>query len=167
MLLFAPVAVQATEYLTVAEAQHLCFPSATVFEPAHIIFTPEQIEQIETRSGEKVQTKGQQMWRVKKGDELLGYFLIDSVIGKHLAIDYAVALDAKGSVAQVEIMEYRESYGGEIRRESWRAQFAGKTCETPFKLNNEIFNISGATLSCRHVTDGIRRVLATFCVAKK
>jgi Na+-transporting NADH:ubiquinone oxidoreductase subunit NqrC len=34
-------------------------------------------------------------------------------------------------------------------------------------LNEGITNISGATLSCRHVTEGVRRVLATYEVCLK
>ena len=167
VVITTPGAAYAVQYLDIEAAQKLCFPVATVFEPAHIVFTPEQTKAIETRSGEKVTSKGQQIWRAKNGEKLLGYFIVDYVIGKHLIIDYAVALTPDGAVAKVEIMQYRESHGDEIRGEDWRKQFTGKTCESDFTLNNEIINISGATLSCRHVTDGIRRVLATFCVAPK
>jgi Na+-transporting NADH:ubiquinone oxidoreductase subunit NqrC len=62
-------------------------------------------------------------------------------------------------------MDYRESYGYEIRNVEWRAQFAGKTSAAPLKLENDIQNVSGATLSCRHVTDGVKRVLATYDIA--
>ena len=30
----------------------------------------------------------------------------------------------------------------------------------PFKLDRDIPNISGATLACRNVTDGVKRLLA-------
>jgi Na+-translocating ferredoxin:NAD+ oxidoreductase RnfG subunit len=84
------------------------------------------------------------------------------VIGKHLAIDYALALSPAGEVRQLEILTYRESYGGEIRSADWRKQFEGKTSRSPLALNDDIRNISGATLSSRHVTEGVKRVLATY-----
>jgi Na+-transporting NADH:ubiquinone oxidoreductase subunit NqrC len=59
-------------------------------------------------------------------------------------------------------MEYRESYGYEVRRKNWRKQFVGKTAASVLKLNRDIKNISGATLSCRHVTEGIKQVLALY-----
>ena len=52
--------------------------------------------------------------------------------------------------------------GGEIRNADWRKQFVGKTARSPLLLNDDIRNISGATLSSRHVTEGIKRILATY-----
>ena len=57
-------------------------------------------------------------------------------------------------------------FGGyEVRNPEWRKQFVGKTAADPLRLNADIRNISGATLSSRHVTDGVKRVLATYAVA--
>ena len=47
----------------------------------------------------------------------------------------------------------------------WRALFKGKTLSDQFRLNRDIPNISGATLSCRNVTDGVKRLLALQKVA--
>jgi Na+-transporting NADH:ubiquinone oxidoreductase subunit NqrC len=65
-------------------------------------------------------------------------------------------------VHSVEILQYRESYGGEVRSPSWLGQFAGKTSASPLKVNGDIRNIAGATLSSLHVTEGVKRVLATY-----
>jgi Na+-translocating ferredoxin:NAD+ oxidoreductase RnfG subunit len=156
----------AVQYLTVADAQRLCFPASNQFTPDHIEFTPTQVRAIESASAQKVEVRGQQIWKAMKGNQLQGYFIIDYVIGKHLVIDYAVALNPDKSVRQVEILQYRESYGGEIRSADWRKQFVGKTAQSSLNLNSDITNIGGATLSCRHVTEGIKRVLATcdICV---
>jgi FMN-binding domain len=84
------------------------------------------------------------------------------VIGKHLVIDYAVALEPDGRVRQVEILEYRESYGGEITAQSWLDQFVGMTGLDPIALDRDIRSISGATLSSRHMTEGVKRILALY-----
>src|SRR2546421_1032259 len=60
-------------------------------------------------------------------------------------IALAVGLNSDGSVKQIEVMEYRETYGGEIRNEKWRAQFVGKTIRSTLKLDSDIKNISRAT----------------------
>jgi Na+-translocating ferredoxin:NAD+ oxidoreductase RnfG subunit len=90
--------------------------------------------------------------------------VVDHVLGKHEIIDYAVAISPKGIVAQVEILEYRESHGMEVRGEKWREQFKGKSSEAKLRLNDDIYNISGATISCRNVAEGVKRVLATYDV---
>ncbi len=56
-------------------------------------------------------------------------------------------------------------YGYQIRDPKWRAQFAGKTAQAPLRLDHDIRNISGATLSSRHVTEGVRRLLALYEIA--
>jgi Na+-transporting NADH:ubiquinone oxidoreductase subunit NqrC len=93
--------------------------------------------------------------------------VVDEVLGKHDLITYAVALLPDGSIKQIEILDYRETYGGQIRQASWRDQFKGKKAGDALALEQPIQNISGATLSCAHVTDGIRRVLATYEIALK
>jgi hypothetical protein len=35
------------------------------------------------------------------------------------------------------------------------------------KLDSDIKNISGATLSCRHITDGVKRLLSFYEIALK
>jgi Na+-translocating ferredoxin:NAD+ oxidoreductase RnfG subunit len=162
-----PLPSYAVQYLTVSQAQKLCFPEADQFVAAHVKFTPAQIKAIEAASGEKQLLRGQEIWRAIKSGKLQGFFIVDYVIGKHLVIDYAVALSPEGSVKEIEILNYRESYGGEIRNPDWRKQFVGKTPRSHFVLNEGITNISGATLSCRHVTDGVRRILATYEVCLK
>ena len=152
----------AMRYLSVEQAQKVAFPDATRFVEAHVIFTPADVAAIERRSGQKVLARGQQVWRAFSGDRMVGFFIVDYVIGKHLVIDYAVALDPNGRVGHVEILEYRESYGGEISNRSWLAQFVGKTSQDPIQLDQDIRNISGATLSSRHVTEGVKRVLALY-----
>ena len=162
-----PTAGYATQYLTVEEAQKIAFPSADVFQEAHVVFTEEQLNAIENATEQKVLAKGQQIWKVFSKDSYLGLFVVDYVIGKHLVIDYAVALEPDGSIKQVDIMQYRESYGGEIRNPEWTEQFKGKTKDSSLELNVDITNIGGATLSSRHVTEGVKRVLATVAITQK
>ncbi|MCC8966750.1 FMN-binding protein [Bradyrhizobium sp. Pear76] len=130
----------AVQYLSIEEAQKQAFPSATNFT--------------EVQAG--------RVWKAEAGGKVAGFFVFDRVIGKHLFIDYAVALTPGGAVHKVEILQYRESYGGEIRSPSWLAQFVGKTGGSALKINGDIRNISGATLSSTHVTEGVKRILAAY-----
>jgi hypothetical protein len=102
------------------------------------------------------------IWKALSGGRLAGYFFVDHVIGKHLYIDYSVALGADGRVRRVEILTYRESYGYEVANAGWLAQFIGKSSGSALSVGQDIRNISGATLSCRHVTDGVKRILAYY-----
>ena len=162
LLMLAAPNVFAERYLTATEAQKLCFPAADRFEARVVHFTSEQANAIERQSGVKVRNAGNRVQEAWQGTTLLGVLMIDHVLGKHELIDYAVAVSPAGKVLQIEVLEYRESYGQEIRGAKWREQFKGKSAAARFKLNDDVYNISGATISCRHVTEGVKRVLATY-----
>lgn len=157
----------AVQYLNLEQAQKALFPSADQFVSASITLSPEQRRAIETASGVKVRVNEVKAWRAKQGSKAEGWFVLDEVIGKHELITYAVAIAPDGSVGGVEILDYREGHGGAVRNANWRAQFKGKKAGAPLQLDDDIKNLSGATLSCRHLTEGVRRVLATQAVALK
>ncbi|CCD89616.1 conserved hypothetical protein; putative FMN binding domain [Bradyrhizobium sp. ORS 285] len=122
----------AMQYMSVEEAQKAAFPGAS--------FT-------EVQAG--------RVWKASNG----GYFYYDHVVGKHLLIDYTVAIGPDGRVRKVEILNYRESYGGEVHDASWLGQFVGKSSQNEVRINSDIRNISGATLSSTHLTEGVKKVL--------
>lgn len=149
----------ATTYLSVEQAQQKLLPGQ-VLQPLAVTLTPAQAKAIQQASGVRVRKLAPKVWRSAGG----GWFYLDQVLGKHEMITYAVALDATGAVSGVEILDYRETYGGQVRNPKWLAQFAGKTLASPPKLDRNIVNLSGATLSSAHVTDGVRRLLATHAL---
>ena len=157
--LATPAAAYATTYLTTTQAQAAMFPGQAL-QPAARTLTDAQVGEIRKASGEAPLSRDLKAWRAADG----GWFILDQVVGKHEFITYAVALDASGAVKDIEILDYRESYGGQVREAAWRAQFTGKRHGTPLKLGADIKNISGATLSSKHVTDGVRRILATYAI---
>lgn len=159
-------AASAADYLTVAEAQHALMPQAQSFAPLAVTLSPSQIAQIKKLSGVPQRTAQPRVWRALAANgAMMGWVFVDEVIGKHEFITYAVAISLDGRVLGVEIMSYRESHGGQVRDARWRERFRGKTLSDPFKLNKDIPNISGATLSCRNVTDGVKRLLAIHSLA--
>ena len=48
----------------------------------------------------------------------------------------------KGRVLRLDVLDYRETHGWEIRNERWRAQFHGKTAADPIEVSRDIANIS-------------------------
>lgn len=163
-LLLAPVVLvsppaYATTYLTVEQAQALMFPRETL-HPEFKTMDAAQFAAVAKAAGVAPNGRQVRAWRASGG----GWLVVDQVIGKHEFITFAVGLDPAGAVKSVEIMDYRESYGDQVRLPKWRAQFAGKRPGAVLKLGQDIRNISGATLSCRHVTDGVRRVLSTYAL---
>lgn len=144
------------------QAQQVLFPGAR-FLPDNRTLSDEQAKAISNASGVDVRNKQLHVWRVSSG----GWFIVDEVVGKHEYIPFAVGLNENGVLKGIEVLEYREAYGSQIREPQCRQQFIGKTAGDPLQLEKPIRNISGATLSCKHITDGVRRLLATWQVVLK
>ena len=154
--------VHAKTYFTPKQAEKICFPSADKFEWKTHRYSMEEIRAIYRDSRLKVIDPGIWYGVAYKDNKVIGVLAFDRCIGKHEYIDYVVALTPAGEVKQVEILNYRESWGYEVRREGWRKQFIGKNAVAKIDLNDGIHNISGATLSCRGITRGVKRVCHTW-----
>jgi hypothetical protein len=162
----APVPIViATEYLSVEAAQKALFPQADRFNEIVLSLSPAQRERVASLAGPQPPHRSLRAFRALRGDQPLGFVFIDEVIGKEDFITYAVAIDASGRLGTPEVLAYRESHGGEIRNAAWRRQFAGRQGLDQLRVQTDIKNIAGATLSCEHVTEGVRWVTALWQVA--
>lgn len=169
-LLLLPVAAiaapaYAVDYFTAEQAQKQLFPEAQGFKPMLVKLGETQRDKIKALSGLRQRWEEQKVWRVEKDGKLAGWFVVDDVVGKHEFITYGVGISPDGHVVGIEIMSYRETKGGQVRDAEWRKHFVGKTLADPFKLDEDVPNISGATLSSRNVMDGVKRLLALQKVA--
>ena len=138
---------------------HDIFGAASL-KPFPVVLTSQQQAHLKEASSVSLPFQGNRIWKAADG----GWFIVDEVVGKHEMITYAVALNADGSVRRVEVLEYRESYGYEVADAKWLGQFDGKTAASSLHLGQDIQNISGATLSSKHLTDGVKRVLTMYAL---
>ena len=161
-MMSAPIMAHAKIYVSAEQAQKILFPNKTLMKYP-IIITEDLQEKMRIASSIRYPFQGERIWRAADGS----WFVVDEVIGKHEMITYAVAINPNGSIAGIEVLEYVESYGYEVAEAQWRKQFVGKTANDPIKLNQDIQNIGGATLSCKHLTDGVKRVTVLYDLALK
>jgi Na+-translocating ferredoxin:NAD+ oxidoreductase RnfG subunit len=152
----------ASSYLTVEAAQRALFPQAQEFTALTLAPTPAQLSLVAQAAGPQASHGELRAWAVKRDGTVIGHVFVDNVVGRQDFITYAVGIDAQGELLPVEILEYRESHGGEIRNERWLAQFAGRRSPQALRFRTDIKNIAGATLSSEHVTAGVRRILALW-----
>ena len=160
--LSAPIVAHAKIYISIEQAQKQLFPNQSLTKHP-LIITDDLQEKMRSASSIRHPFQGDRIWKTADG----GWFVVDEVVGKHEMITYAVALSPTGSVTGIEILEYVESYGYEVAEAQWRKQFLGKTASAPIKLNQDIQNISGATLSCKHLTNGVKRVAVLYDLTLK
>ena len=161
-----PPTAEAAQYMSIEQAQKTAFPDADRFEAQTLRLTPEQLKALDSVAS--VRQRGEirriEAWA---GNKQLGTLYVDDVIGKVEWVTYALAIGMDGSVRSLDILEYRETHGYEVRTPSWRKQFAGRRIDPPFRFGEDIKNISGATLSCAHLTAGAQRLLALHAQSGK
>ena len=157
-----PIVSHSKIFVSTEQAQKVMF-GQSVLTPSPVVLNDETRKKMKDASSVSHPFDSTRMWRTDKGE----WFIVDEVVGKHEMITYAIGINADGSVKQIEILEYRESYGHEVAQTEWLNQFVGKTAESTMKLNKDVKNISGATLSAKHLTDGVKRVLVMYELALK
>jgi Na+-translocating ferredoxin:NAD+ oxidoreductase subunit G len=162
----APVhTVIAAEYLTLEAAQKSLYPQADRFAEVALSLSPEQRARVAALAGPQPPHRSLRAWKATRGATLLGYVFVDEVIGREQFITYALAIDTAGKLGTLEVMAYRESHGEEIRGGAWRHQFDGRRGLDELRFGTDIKNIAGATLSCEHVTQGVRWIDALWQVS--
>lgn len=141
------------DYLTQEEALAVYFPTADHFERS-VVIPPDGLT---LRRG--AAPAYFRRFEAYQEGALLGYAVVDDVMGKARPITYMLATNEDGDVLGIEILAYRESHGHEVGRVAFRDQFKGRDAEDTLRLGGDIRNISGATISCRSITDGVADLL--------
>jgi hypothetical protein len=164
-LALAPQVTVATDYLSIDAAQKGLFAQADRFDEVVLALNPTQKQAVTGLAGPQPPHRSLRAWKAMRGDDLLGYVFVDEVLGRQDMITYAIGIDHSGRMGSLEVLSYRESHGGEIRGNAWRNQFEGRQGLEQLRFGTDIKNIAGATLSCEHVTQGVRWVAALWQVA--
>jgi Na+-translocating ferredoxin:NAD+ oxidoreductase RnfG subunit len=146
-------------YLTEEDALKLMFPQSERIRKEVLKLSSEKKLQIEERIGWKFPEESFEVYVGETGTQINGYALVQNTIGKHKPMTYMVGVDNTGHVLNVELLVFREARGSEVRTKRFNVQYEGKTASDPVRLNKDIINISGATMSVRSMTAGIKRVL--------
>jgi Na+-translocating ferredoxin:NAD+ oxidoreductase RnfG subunit len=146
-------------YLTEEQALKILFPKTQAFHAQELRLTPEQKARVQDRIGWKFPEESFRCFKAESNDKLDGYAVIQETIGKHRPITYMVGITPDGRVSEVEILVYRESKGSEVRKKRFNSQYEGKSVLDPIRINKDIINITGATMSVRSVSAGVKRAL--------
>jgi Na+-translocating ferredoxin:NAD+ oxidoreductase RnfG subunit len=146
-------------FMSEEEGVKIMLPKSERIRKDVIKLSPEKKTQIEERIGWKFPEQSFDVYIGETGAQVDGYALVQNTIGKHKPMTYLVGIDSKGHVSDVELLVFRESRGSEIRQKRFNAQYEGKTVLDPVRINKDILNISGATMSVRSMSAGIKRVL--------
>ena len=146
-------------FLTVDQAVDLMFPDSDEVTREIRKIGPEEKTVIQSRIGWKFPEPSFEVYIGKTNNNLDGYAILQNTIGKHKHMTYMVGITPDGEVFNVELLIYRESRGSEVGRKRFNYQYEGKDLSDPIRINRDIINISGATMSVRSMSAGIKRAL--------
>lgn len=159
----ARAADDVTVYLSAGEAMKLAFPAASRFDAVSVPVSPEIRAALSEKLGEPFtaeQVGIERAFTSEGGAErLAGRAVINDDVGKYRPITYLVAVDPAGKVLRVELLVYRESHGGQVRGRGFLEQYEGKGAGDPIRVGKDVTSISGATLSARAVSKGVKRTV--------
>lgn len=93
---------------------------------------------------------------LNSSNELKAYMVISKANSKADYFDYMVIFKPDLTIMTIQVLVYREDYGGEIGSKRWLKQFYGKSNSSEMKFGHDIQNISGATISATSITNGIQ-----------
>lgn len=147
-------------YLTEEQALALVFPECDEILTDEFIMTSEEKNNLEKLLARRLNEDGFRIYIGKKKGVIEGYAIITEEIGKFHPFTFIVAVTPNGKINNVAILVYRESRGGEIARKRFLYQFIGKSLKNPIRINKDIINITGATMSVQYMCAGVRKVLA-------
>ena len=168
LLIISPY-VWADELSTVEAALRVIFPAASFVDKKQLVLSQEQIRSVEASAQitfAQAHSENVTVYIIKDGKTVVGYAFEDSVIGKWGPIHYLTGLDPKGSVVQVVILDYKEIRGRPISKKRFLKQYKGKTTSDEIMLRTDIDGITGATISSRSLTDGVRKTLHIYELIK-
>ncbi len=127
-----------------------------------VVLTPDEKLKLENRIKARFNEDAFDVYTGKKNGEVQRYAIITDEMGCFHPITYIMSAKPDGKIEQVAIMIYRESRGKDVIKKRFLHQYKGKSVKNPIRINKDIINVTGATVSVRGVNRGIRKMLAVL-----
>ncbi|MCC6324627.1 MAG: hypothetical protein DCC43_03680 [Candidatus Brocadia sp.] len=153
---------QIQTYLTEEQALDLVFHGCDEITTDEIFMSPEEKNNLEKLLSRRLYEDRFKVYLGKKKGAIQAYAIITEEIGKFHPFTFIVGVTPAGKIKDVAVLVYRESRGAEITRKRFLYQFMGKSLKNPLRINKDIINVTGATMSVQYMCAGVRKVLAVI-----
>ncbi len=152
-LLATPMVSQAFDLQSLQDGQQKLFPGRKL-TPADFKLTPAQFSLLKSEYRVPAMRPAVKAWQVEGG----GWLFLDQVWGLNDVVSYLVAVADSGKLLGIEVLVCADGYCDLYTRD-WRGQLVGLT-HGKWQPTEAVTLVSGATLSCTHVAEGVKKVLA-------
>ncbi len=161
LLCVVAAGAEAKVFFTQKEALALAFPEADRIELATHVLSEDQTERIQRRARTRLDSRLVAIHTAWQGDEVIGHAHIDIHTVRTKAEGFMVVIDAQGRVDSVRVLAFYEPLDY-LPSPRWYDRFVGRKNGDPLRLGRDVDGVSGATLSARAATEGVRRMLAYY-----
>ncbi|OGU63159.1 MAG: hypothetical protein A3C56_06520 [Ignavibacteria bacterium RIFCSPHIGHO2_02_FULL_56_12] len=146
--------------MTKEEALETYFPAAQI-ERATAFLTDDQVHEIQQRSRSRVESHVLTYYMARKDGRFVGTAFFETQTVRTMPATYMVIVDPDTTIRAVEVMAFFEPEDY-LPQSKWLGQFAAKGPADDLWLKRGIQNISGASLTAQALTEGVRRLLASY-----
>lgn len=153
-------------YMTRDKALSVTFPGADRIEKKTVFLTEEQVKKIETLAKSELESKLYTFYAGKKGEETLGYAVIDTHVLRTKTETLMIVINPDGTLRQVEILAFFEPQDY-MPTDNWLNLFRDEPLNGSLWIGRDIPNITGATITSNSLVKSVRRIMAVFEVALK
>lgn len=153
-------------FMTREEALKHVFPDADNILKRNIFLNKEQVEEIESIAKTKLHSKLYVFYEGKKGNEILGYAVIDTHHLRTKTETVIIVINPDGTLKLTEILAFFEP-SEYMPSKSWLQLYQNRPLEDSLRLGRGIPNITGATITSNALMKSIRSILAIYQVAVK
>jgi Na+-translocating ferredoxin:NAD+ oxidoreductase RnfG subunit len=154
-----------SELLTHDEALEFIFGKDAQIEEKKVVLDEDTKEEIEEDMGFNFDPKYDKEFDFyigKKDGKIFRYAAIEIVPGKWGPITFIIGFTPDGKVYDLAIMSYSEIRGRPAAKRIFLNQYKGKTIKSRLRLRRDIHAISGATITSRGITRGVKKMLYVF-----
>jgi Na+-translocating ferredoxin:NAD+ oxidoreductase subunit G len=152
--------------MTREEALKHVFPDADNILKRNVFLNREQVEEIESLAKTKLRSKLYVFYEGKKGNETLGYAVIDTHHLRTKTETVITVIDPDGAHKLTEILAFFEP-SEYMPSKGWLQLYQNKPLDDSLWLGRSIPNITGATITSNALMKSIRSILAVYQVAVK
>lgn len=155
----------ATVFMSQREALEQSFPGARCERRAFVL-TPQQVKAVQARAGAKLSSRLATAYLAWRGDTLAGVAFFDTRNVRTMPCVMMTSIGPDATVQRVDLLAFHEppDYRPPAR---WLGLFERRRLDERLWPRRDIRNLSGATLSTRAITEGVRQALALFEVLVK
>ena len=150
-----------------AAALHEIFDDIDSFQCDTVIVTDSLRAHLESTLHRGVRDSVYIVYEVFKDGFQSGLAIVTEEKGKYRPITFMAGISPALRVVDVRVLVYRESRGGQVQRSRFLRQYRGKKPGSPIRINRDIINITGATVSVHALNAGVRKCLAVAAIIAK